>query len=358
MRQNPVVDLNQFIRIKRPRWERLAYLLDRVEQRSLGALAPDELDELFRLYRLSASDLNWAQTQTGNPALIEYLESTVARAYSLLAPPARARPVRAWWRIMRHRFPAAVRAERRVFALSAAIFVLGGLFGALATIADPDLSMVFLPAEHLTETPSERVADLEEEERNGGRVDGGMFTIFSSFLFTHNIRVCVFAFGLGLTFGVGTAVVLLYNGAMLGCITWRYFDDGVGEFFVAWVGPHGSIELPCVVFAGAAGFILGRAQWRSARTPLWQRLAEQRPKLLALVVGTSTWLVVAGVIEGGFSQINEPTLPYPLKIAVAGLLFAMLMGYLFVLPVDEAAGRDAAGGGLEIDGGVTPVAAP
>ena len=313
-------------------------MLSRVEKSGVSSLPPEHVDELFRLYRLASSDLNWAQTKTGNPALLDYLETTVARAYGLLAPPARARPLLAWWRVVRHRMPAVIRREKKLFALSAAMMMAGMLFGALATLVEPDLARVFLPAEHLSQTPSERVADLEAIERSGeSRIDGGGFVVFSSFLFTHNIRVTLLAFGLGLTFGIGTSAVLFYNGVMTGCIAYRYFDDGVGEFFVAWVGPHGALELPCIVFAGLAGLLIGRAQWRSVgmRGSIWDQVHRQRGALVTLTVATATWLVVAGVIEGGFSQINEPTIPYPFKILVACLLFVLLMAYLFVLPVDK-----------------------
>ncbi|MEM7576734.1 MAG: stage II sporulation protein M [Planctomycetota bacterium] len=328
------LDLNRFIQIRRPRWQRLEALLDRVEQRGLETLSRNDLDELYGLYRHASSDLNWAQTQTGNPALLDYLEVTVGRAYGLLAPPARARPFAAWWSMVRHGLPAIVRANAALFFLSAAVFLAGGLFGGVSTSVQPDLARVFLPAEHLTQTPSERVADLEQREREGDpQVDGQGFALFSMFLFSHNIRVCLLAFGLGLTFGIGTAIILFYNGALLGCIAYRYFEDGVGEFFVAWVGPHAAIELPCVIFAGMAGFMIGRAQWRKDGGVPWRRLSAIRRPLLTVVVATASWLVVAGWIEGGFSQINEPTLPYPLKIAVAGVLFVGLMAYLFVIPV-------------------------
>lgn len=330
------MDLNHFIQLRKQRWSRLETLLDRAQEKELSSLSPDDIDELFKLYRLSSSDLNWAQTQTGNPALLDYLETVVARGYSLLAPPARAQPLQAWWRMLRHGMPAIIRREWRLLALSTALMIGGAVFGAVATAIDPDLARVFLQAEHLSESPSERVAELEALEVSGEtRVDGGGFVLFSSFLFTHNIRVCLLAFGLGLTLGIGTGIVLFYNGAMLGCITWRYFNDGVGEFFVAWVGPHGAIELPCIVFAGMAGLMLGRAQWRSRRGSAWSSIAQARGPLLTVVVATASWLVVAGIIEGGFSQINEPTIPYPLKIAVAGLLFLMLLAYLFAVPTRD-----------------------
>ncbi|GEM_PF-2647040 len=65
-----------------------------------------------------------------------------------------------------------------------------------------------------------------------------------------------------------------------------------------------------------------------------------RPRLAAILIGTACLLVVAGLIEGTFSQIHEPTLPYPLKITVAALLFGALGVYLFKVPVDPNEPKD------------------
>ena len=323
--------------MRREAWQRLYGLLDRVEESGVSSLSPAEVHELYRLYREVATDLNYAQTMTGNPAVLEFLESLVGRGYASVATSERVRPLRAWWQILRRRFPATLRRRRLAFAISALALLMGGLFGWLATAFDPDLTRVFLPAEHLMQTPAERVAELEAMEAGGAtRVDSvGDNAAFTSFLFTHNIRVSVLALALGLTFGVGTAIVLFYNGAILGSIAFDYFDDGVFEFFIAWVGPHGSIELPCIVFAGAAGLVIGQAQWSIAGGPMLARIARVRADVVALIVGAATLLVLAGVIEGGFSQVNEPTISYPFKIGVAAMCFVCLLGYVFAMPVGE-----------------------
>ncbi len=41
-----------------------------------------------------------------------------------------------------------------------------------------------------------------------------------------------------------------------------------------------------------------------------------------MMVGAVLFLVLAGLIEGSFSQFSAKTVPYTLKIAVAVLLFA------------------------------------
>ena len=221
----------------------------------------------------------------------------------------------------------------------------GVICGLGATLARPALAEVFLPPEHLEQSPRERVAGLEEMEKNGNtRINSAdKHAEFTVYLFNNNIRVSVLAFGLGLTFGIGTAVVVFYNGAMLGSLAALYFLDGVGKFFVAWVGPHGVIELPCVMIAGAAGFMLAQRQLRRDQGTTFSQIRAIRPRLLDLIVGSATLLVIAGCIEGGFSQINEPTISYSFKIAVAITLFLLLNAYLFVMPARPRPSRGTQG---------------
>jgi uncharacterized membrane protein SpoIIM required for sporulation len=336
------MDLNHFLRERQSRWNRLGELLDRVKEAGLGGLSPKEADELFSLYRLTSSDLNLVQTHTGNPSLVEFLEGLVARAYAVLSVPRKANFFRSWWMILRHYFPAVIRAERKIVGLSALTMLAGTLFGLVATLANPRTGEVFLPAEHLEESPSTRVARLEELERGGKRnvSRADEHAAFTVFLFNNNIRVSVLGFALGLTFGIGTMVVLFFNGAMLGSLAALYLLDGQGVFFVAWVGPHGSIELPCAIFGCAAGLMVARAQLRRDRGTTMSQIRAIRPRLVDVLVGTATLLVVAGTIEGGFSQINEPTIPYWFKIGVAVVLVGMLVGYLFVMPAKARAAGD------------------
>lgn len=331
------VQLNRFIQSRRERWEQLDRLLDQVDAGGLESLDAQQCEDLFALYRLASSDLNLLQTRTANPSVTEYLEGLVARGYASVCVPHRGNALKAWWDIVRHRFPATVRTEGTLVALAALAMMAGVAFGFTWTLVDPATVEIFVspfPA-HLAQTPSQRVAEAEEMERSGegGIKSAGEHAAFSTMLFTHNIRVTVLGLALGLTFGVGTVVLLFFNGTILGSLCAWYIEDGVGVFFFAWVGPHGAIELPCIVLGCSAGLLLARAQLQADGETLTARLRQTRSELVSLLVGTATLLVLAGLIEGGFSQINEPTLAYWFKIAVAGCLALMLLAYLFLMPV-------------------------
>ena len=157
---------------------------------------------------------------------------------------------------------------------------------------------------------------------------------FGAQLYTHNIQVTFLAFSLGALTIVGGLWMLFYNGVILGAVGTMYVLDGVTAFFFAWVGPHGALELPSIVFGGAAGVIAGRALLMPGNLSRRASLQRVLPSIWRIMAGTALALVFAGLIEGGFSQFSSRSFAYPLKISVAAILFAGLMLYLFARWVD------------------------
>jgi len=79
------------------------------------------------------------------------------------------------------------------------------------------------------------------------------------FLMTHNTRVSLFTFAMGFTWGIGTVVLLFYNGIILGATSLDFIQAGQSTFLLGWLLPHGAIEIPAIIVAGQAGFILAGA---------------------------------------------------------------------------------------------------
>jgi len=179
-----------------------------------------------------------------------------------------------------------------------------------------------MPFSHLMETPSERVA--REEKATVDRMSGHKNS-FASQLMTNNIRVSLFAFGLGITWGLGTVVVMFYNGVILGAVAADYIQGGQIKFLLGWLLPHGAVEIPAILLAGQAGFMLASALigWGDP-TPRRERMGAISNDLLTIAGGASVLLVWAGLVESFFSQYHEPVLPYAVKIAFGSVeLFAL-----------------------------------
>lgn len=321
-----IIDLERFIAAEAPYWSELNATLDLLENRTGHALTLDQVKRFNYLYQRTASDLARIRTFSAEPATRAYLENLVARAYAEVheVRQRRARFDAAHW--IRVTFPTTFRRHIRAFQLTLAVTLAGALFGALAVAADPDAKSALMPFEHLLGSPSERVAN--EESATDDRMQGHR-SLFSAQLMQNNIRVSIFALALGMTFGLGTFLLLFYNGTILGAVVFDYIADGQTVFLLGWLLPHGSIELPAIFLAGQAGLVLGHTLigFGSDRA-LRDRLRDVGPDLVTLIAGVALMLVWAGVVEAFFSQYHEPFLPYEIKIAFGAAELALLWAYL------------------------------
>src|SRR5205823_8579041 len=95
--------------------------------------------------------------------------------------------------------------------------------------------------------------------QEGHLASTGELAWFSGFLFTNNTRVCLSVCALGLTWGVGTALLLWYNGLMMGALAAVFAERGAWLEYCTGVLPHGVLEIPAILISGAAGFLLAGA---------------------------------------------------------------------------------------------------
>ncbi|MFC4990137.1 stage II sporulation protein M [Saliphagus infecundisoli] len=103
------------------------------------------------------------------------------------------------------------------------------------------------------------------------------------------------AFG-GVVLAVPAVVSIWFNGLMLG-IYGRLEADPAE--LLAFVAPHGVLEIPAIFVAGALGIRLGVVGWRAWRGGLGRDgLADELEGAFRVLVGVGLLLAVAGLIEG------------------------------------------------------------
>lgn len=317
-------DVSRFVQRGTPVWEELEQTILVLDQRGLKSLSMDQARRFGQLYRSVSSDLIRARTELVDAAVVDYLNNLVARSYAHIYT-TRTNHLGKIWQFYSRDFPRLVRSEWRMVALSSFLFIAGGGFGAGFTAIDPHSLGVLIPDQHQAHTPQERVAD---DETSGGLDDGTQSAPFSSFLFTHNIQVCFLVFAFGITFGIGTTILLFYNGVGIGALAMQYHMAGQGLFFWAWILPHGIPELTAIFIAGASGLVIGRGLWVPGRRGRKEALAHEAKRAVRMVLGVMPILVLAGVIEGTISQMHAPIMPYPLKLAFALVVGVAVYAYL------------------------------
>jgi uncharacterized membrane protein SpoIIM required for sporulation len=319
-----IIDLQKFVSGERPHWSALDSALKKLETDPHHKMPLDQLRHFHYLYERASADLAKLTTFSSEPETRRYLENLVARAYGEIHETREKKHRLALLKWMFETLPQTFRRHLNAFWLSLAITMAGVVFGGFAVAFDPEAKSVILPemfAGHRGD-PSERVA---REEHNLKSHSAGRMSSFSAQLMTNNIRVSIMALALGMTFGVGTVIVLFYNGIILGLIAVDYVSAGQTTFLLGWLLPHGVIEIPAILIGGQAGLMLAGALigW-GQRLNMTERLRAVARDLVTLIFGVVLMLIWAGIIEAFLSQYHEPVIPYWVKIGF-GLVELMLL---------------------------------
>jgi len=321
-----IIDLQKFITEERPCWSELEAVLDRLEKKPEVKLTLGQLERFHYLYQRASADLAKISTFSAEPNTRLYLEALVGRAFGEIhetrEKPHRLRPMHWFFST----FPQTFRKHIRAFWICLLAIGIGAAFGGFTIIVDSSTKQILLPFSHLQGDPSERVKN--EEDVDADRLKGAK-TTFSSFLMTHNTKVAIFTLALGLTWGIGTLIMLFYNGIILGAVAVDYMLAGETSFLLGWLLPHGAVEIPAIVLAGQAGLVLAGALigWGKPIS-LRMRLRKISNDLVTLICGVALMLIWAGIIEAFFSQYHEPVMPYQIKIAFG--VFELMILALFL----------------------------
>lgn len=318
------MELAEFVDHRRPRWVELERLLNKSEATGIKSLSLEEARQLARLYRATSSDLLWVRARSGAADVSEYLNDLIGRAYAITYPGKRPRLADVVG-FLTHVFPDLMAKEVRMFIAATLMFWAGAGFGFVGMVFDPDAAIYLVPGQHQKLDPTERAKD----EASGEVASAEQQAAFSSFLFTHNIQVAFLAFALGISAGIGTALMLFVNGLFLGALFHVYMKADMSGWFWAWILPHGIPELTAICIAGAAGLVIARGMIAPKGLPRGMAVRKEAITAVKMLLGTLALFVLAGLIEGTVSQIHPPKLSVAFKITFALVVGAAVYAYLF-----------------------------
>jgi uncharacterized membrane protein SpoIIM required for sporulation len=287
---------DQLLALRRSDWERLTALMQRAERSRLAALDEAELSELGSLYRATTSDLALAQRDFPQHDVTHYLNQLVGRAHPLIyrGQPSLWRNLVAFYRV---ELPRLYRSKLAFVILAAALFLLPALIYFAVLQIDRGAARLFLPAGLIADARegNQWWRDLNEANDFGASV-----------IATNNLRVAIFAFAGGMTFGLLTLYVLINNGLLFGGVFGILHAYGSAGPLAEFVVGHGVLELTQIFIAGACGLMLGWAMLRPGLLTRRHAVQLAARDSIKLLLGTLPILIVAGLIEGFLSPSYAP----------------------------------------------------
>src|SRR5499426_981066 len=124
--------IDRFINERKNVWQRLEELLRLLDRMTLRKLHREEVRELGRIYRRTASDLAIARAESRDPRLVNYLNSLVIRAHGRIyrADAQGGKRIRTFFT---REFPQTFRRTWRYTFVSFAVFMVFATFGYIGT---------------------------------------------------------------------------------------------------------------------------------------------------------------------------------------------------------------------------------
>ena len=307
------------------RWTSFAATLATAQKRGLRALGEEGVREFVAEYRALSADLARLRTASAGRALDEmfYLGRLVAGAHNLLYRD-RGMSLRGAVRTLFTDVPREVRRSAAPIALAALLLLGPALIAAVSVARTPALASKLLPAGML-----QRADDGVRRARAGeGYIDDPQLLrpVMASSIVTNNVQVTFAVFAGGVTAGSLSVLMLVLNGISLGSVVGLYASKGIARLLLAFVAPHGVLELFAICVAGGGGFLLAAATLMPGPRTRGRALVENARRAIRLIAASTFLLVIAGALEGFVSPIEW----WPLegKLAVSGVTVVFLVAYL------------------------------
>ena len=311
---------DRFINERKSAWQRLEDLLALLDHSRLRRLHREEVRELGRIYRRTASDLAIARAESRDPRLINYLNSLVIRAHGRIYRAEAQEGGRRLREFFARTFPQTFRRTWRYTALACLTFMLFASVCFAGTWLDPEFSELAGVSPRTRETIINRQPRWWESLNEMNQVG-------ASFIMTNNIQVMFYAFAFGAMFGLGTLYIMADNGASIASVLALTYHGGYGHELLAFMAGHGVIELTCIFIAGGAGLLIGSAIILPGDLSRGDALRSRGLEAVRLIGGCIPLLVVAGLIEG---FISPAPLDASIKFSVAALTGIALFSYLLL----------------------------
>lgn len=304
-------------------WFELEALVLKAESEGLDALSPDELSRLPVLYRSTLSSLNIAREISLDSGLLRYLESLASRSYVMIYG-TRKTFTRLAWDFLTQDFPNSVRDTFGWVTAAALIMAAGSALAMHLVLSDPMHYYAFVPADLAgARTPAATTEALRAMLYDHS-ADGEELAQFASLLATHNAKIGLTCFSLGVAFAIPVLYLLFYNGLVLGAFVGLYASRGMTTDVLAWILPHGVTEILAVVLCGAAGLLLGKAAAFPGAIHRWDNIKIQMRRVGPMVIGAVLMFFGAALIEGFFRQLVQDQ---EIRWAVASSTFAFWVYY-------------------------------
>ena len=310
----------RFVAARQNEWNLFLSRANRLQKAGLKQLNGSEVVEFAAQYREVAADLARARTYGADRKVTEHLAQVVSKGHNVLYG------LRGVGRISVARlvfqsFPAAVVEARRYVGAAFLLFTVSGVIGFTLIRERPSLARQIMPP--IVVARAEAGAQQQSEGRGYAQAPSPYLPVVASSIVANNVQVAFGAFAFGITAGIGTFIVLVFNGLFFGSVIGLFANYGLAGWLLTFVAAHGVLELSAIFIAGGAGLLIGRAIIAPGDRARGDALVLHGRQAIRMVGASTSLLLLAGTIEG-FLSASDGSVAVKLGVSAASTLLLAL----------------------------------
>ncbi len=286
-----------------------------------GKHDPDKLAELF--IQLT-DDLSYSKTFYPNSRTTLYLNSLTANIHQTVYKNKKVKKSRIieFWK---YEFPEILFNRRRELFFSFLVFFISVTIGVISSSGDSGFVRLILGDSYINMT----LENIDKGDPLAVYKKMNGVDMFLGITF-NNVRVSFYAFMAGLMLPIGTVLILLYNGIMLGSFHFFFYERNLlfESLSIVWI--HGTLEIASIIIAGAAGIILGNSILFPKTFSRRQAFLIAAKEGVKIIIGLIPFFIVAGFLESFVTRFTQMPVLINIFIILISILF--LLWYIIIYP--------------------------
>jgi uncharacterized membrane protein SpoIIM required for sporulation len=273
---------------------------------------------LNQLFIQVTDDLSYARTFYKNRSVKVYLNGLAQKLFNDLYRN-QSGSWAAFIRFWKFDLPMLVHDCRKEFRISFIVFLLAFGIGVLSSYYDLNFARLILGNRYVEMT----IQNIQNNDPMAVYKDGDKTFMFLYITF-NNLRVALETFVMGCFFSIGALFRLIYNGIMLGAFQYFFIERGlfIESFLTVW--QHGTLEISCIIIAGAAGITLGKGLLFPGTYSRTQSFKISAFRGLKIFIGIAPIIVLAAFIESFFTRFTELNDYVRLMVILFSLAFVLI----------------------------------
>lgn len=273
----------EFVNKNKVDWKRLSELIKSSKY---------DTEELNKLFVKVSGDLSYAQTNYPRRMVRVYLNELVIGVFDKIHTAKKKNIFEQLINFYNDTLPKVIIRNQYAFIASLAIFLVATIIGIYSTFENPDFTRFVLGDQYMSMT-EENIQNDDPMAVYKSKDESIMFLGIT----INNIRVAIVTFVFGIFTSIGTGLVLLYNGIMLGTFfTFFYIKGYLSEaLLTVWI--HGTIEISSIIIAGSAGIIMGNSIINPGSYTRTQSLTKGAREAFLIIASTIPMFIMAGFLE-------------------------------------------------------------